>query len=41
MAPVAAPTWRVPLADVVVSEGDLAAVAEVYRSGWLAGPAYE
>ena len=39
MAPVAAPTWRVPLADVVVSEGDLAAVAEVYRSGWLSqGP---
>jgi dTDP-4-amino-4,6-dideoxygalactose transaminase len=39
MAPVAAPTWRVPLADVVVSEGDLAAVADVYRSGWLSqGP---
>jgi dTDP-4-amino-4,6-dideoxygalactose transaminase len=39
MAPVTAPTWRVPLADVVMSEGDLAAVADVYRSGWLSqGP---
>jgi dTDP-4-amino-4,6-dideoxygalactose transaminase len=39
MAPVTTPTWRVPLADVVVSEGDLAAVADVYRSGWLSqGP---
>jgi dTDP-4-amino-4,6-dideoxygalactose transaminase len=34
--------WRVPLADVVVSEGDIAAVAEVYRSGWLSmGPQTE
>jgi dTDP-4-amino-4,6-dideoxygalactose transaminase len=39
MARVEAPPWRVPLADVVVSEEDLAAVADVYRSGWLSqGP---
>src|SRR5882762_8258931 len=39
MAVVAAPTWRVPLADVVVSEDDLAAVTDAYRSGWLSqGP---
>ena len=31
--------WRVPLADVVVTEDDIAAVADVYRSGWLSqGP---
>ena len=31
--------WRVPLADVVITEADIAAVAEVYRSGWLSqGP---
>jgi dTDP-4-amino-4,6-dideoxygalactose transaminase len=31
--------WQVPLADVVVPEDDVAAVAEVYRSGWLSmGP---
>jgi dTDP-4-amino-4,6-dideoxygalactose transaminase len=31
--------WRVPLADVVVSEEDIAALAETYRSGWLSmGP---
>jgi dTDP-4-amino-4,6-dideoxygalactose transaminase len=31
--------WRVPLADVVVPEADIAAVADVYRSGWLSmGP---
>jgi len=35
MARVEALPWRVPLADVVVSEEDLAAVADVYRSGWL------
>jgi dTDP-4-amino-4,6-dideoxygalactose transaminase len=36
---VQAPPWRVPLADVVVSEDDLAAVADAYRSGWLSqGP---
>jgi dTDP-4-amino-4,6-dideoxygalactose transaminase len=39
MAAVQAPAWRVPLADVVVSEDDLAAVADAYRSGWLSqGP---
>ena len=33
------PDWQVPLADVVVPEEDIAAVAEVYRSGWLSmGP---
>ena len=33
------PTWKVPLADVVVSDDDIAAVAETYRSGWLSmGP---
>jgi dTDP-4-amino-4,6-dideoxygalactose transaminase len=33
------PAWTVPLADVVVSEEDIAAVADVYRSGWLSmGP---
>jgi dTDP-4-amino-4,6-dideoxygalactose transaminase len=31
--------WNVPLADVHVSEADIAAVAETYRSGWLSmGP---
>jgi dTDP-4-amino-4,6-dideoxygalactose transaminase len=31
--------WRVPLSDVIVPEDDIAAVAEVYRSGWLSlGP---
>jgi dTDP-4-amino-4,6-dideoxygalactose transaminase len=34
--------WRVPLADVVVPEGDIDAVADVYRSGWLSmGPQTE
>jgi dTDP-4-amino-4,6-dideoxygalactose transaminase len=34
--------WIVPLADVVVSEDDIAAVADVYRSGWLSmGPQTE
>jgi dTDP-4-amino-4,6-dideoxygalactose transaminase len=34
--------WTVPLADVVVSEEDIAAVADVYRSGWLSmGPETE
>ena len=33
------PAWQVPLADVVVSEDEIAVVAEVYRSGWLSmGP---
>lgn len=32
-------SWKVPLADVVVSEDDIDAVAETYRSGWLSmGP---
>src|SRR3989441_1744343 len=31
--------WSVPLADVTVDEADIAAVADVYRSGWLSmGP---
>lgn len=34
--------WIVPLADVVVPEDDIAAVADVYRSGWLSmGPRTE
>jgi dTDP-4-amino-4,6-dideoxygalactose transaminase len=34
--------WQVPLADVTVSEADIATVAEVYRSGWLSmGPRTE
>lgn len=34
--------WRVPLADVVVPEDDIAAVADTYRSGWLSmGPRTE
>ena len=33
------PTWKVPLADVVVTEPDIDAVAATYRSGWLSmGP---
>jgi dTDP-4-amino-4,6-dideoxygalactose transaminase len=36
------PDWSVPLADVVVPEDDIDAVAEVYRSGWLSmGPQTE
>lgn len=35
-------TWRVPLADVVVSEDEIAVVCDVYRSGWLCmGPRTE
>jgi dTDP-4-amino-4,6-dideoxygalactose transaminase len=34
--------WQVPLADVRVSEADIEAVAETYRSGWLSmGPETE
>jgi dTDP-4-amino-4,6-dideoxygalactose transaminase len=34
--------WSVPLADVAVPEDDIAAVADVYRSGWLSmGPETE
>jgi dTDP-4-amino-4,6-dideoxygalactose transaminase len=34
--------WAVPLADVVVPEDDIAAVADTYRSGWLTmGPQTE
>lgn len=34
--------WQVPLADVVVDDGDLAAVIDTYRSGWLSmGPRIE
>jgi dTDP-4-amino-4,6-dideoxygalactose transaminase len=33
------PAWKVPLADVVVTDDDLAAVVDTYRSGWLSmGP---
>jgi dTDP-4-amino-4,6-dideoxygalactose transaminase len=36
------PDWKVPLADVVISEDDIDAVSEVYRSGWLSmGPQTE
>ena len=36
------PEWTVPLADVVVGEEDISAVADVYRSGWLSmGPQTE
>src|SRR5437763_16425976 len=34
--------WSVPLADVTLDEADIAAVADVYRSGWLTmGPRTE
>jgi len=34
--------WKVPLADVLVAEDDIAAVAATYRSGWLSmGPRTE
>jgi dTDP-4-amino-4,6-dideoxygalactose transaminase len=34
--------WEVPLADVVVTEADIEAVVETYRSGWLSmGPRTE
>jgi dTDP-4-amino-4,6-dideoxygalactose transaminase len=34
--------WDVPLADVVITEDDIAVVADVYRSGWLSmGPRTE
>ncbi len=33
------PEWRVPLADVEISEDEIAAVSDTYRSGWLSmGP---
>jgi dTDP-4-amino-4,6-dideoxygalactose transaminase len=36
------PEWQVPLADVEISEGEIAAVAETYQSGWLSmGPRTE
>jgi dTDP-4-amino-4,6-dideoxygalactose transaminase len=32
-------SWKVPLSDVVVTDEDIAVVADVYRSGWLSlGP---
>src|SRR4051794_16662082 len=35
-------SWRVPLADVIVTDGDIAAVVETYRNGWLSmGPRTE
>jgi dTDP-4-amino-4,6-dideoxygalactose transaminase len=34
--------WRVPLADVLVTDEDIAAVVETYRTGWLSmGPRTE
>jgi dTDP-4-amino-4,6-dideoxygalactose transaminase len=34
--------WRVPLSDLEVTDGDLAAVVDTYRSGWLTmGPETE
>ncbi|MDP8909515.1 MAG: aminotransferase class I/II-fold pyridoxal phosphate-dependent enzyme, partial [Chloroflexota bacterium] len=34
--------WSVPLADVIVDEGDLEAIVATYRSGWLSmGPRIE
>ena len=34
--------WSVPLSDLVVSEDDIAVIAEIYRSGWLSmGPETE
>src|SRR5437763_15870552 len=34
--------WIVPLSYLVLSEGDMAAVADAYRSGWLSmGPQTE
>jgi dTDP-4-amino-4,6-dideoxygalactose transaminase len=39
MATTPTTRWAVPLADVRVSEEDIAAVADTYRSGWLSqGP---
>ena len=35
MARATTQRWRVPLADVVMDEADIDAVASVYRSGWL------
>jgi dTDP-4-amino-4,6-dideoxygalactose transaminase len=36
------PDWKVPLADVLVTEADIEAVVETYRSGWLSmGPRTE
>jgi dTDP-4-amino-4,6-dideoxygalactose transaminase len=35
-------SWRVPLADVEISEAEIAAVTDTYRSGWLSmGPRTE
>ena len=32
-------SWTVPLSDVIVTEDEIATVADVYRSGWLSlGP---
>ncbi|HEY1480712.1 MAG TPA: DegT/DnrJ/EryC1/StrS family aminotransferase [Gaiellales bacterium] len=39
MSAVSKAPWKVPLADVQVTEDDIEAVAETYRSGWLSqGP---
>lgn len=35
MATASIPRWKVPLADVVISESEIEAIGDVYRSGWL------
>jgi dTDP-4-amino-4,6-dideoxygalactose transaminase len=36
------PRWKVPLADVEITDGDMSAVLDTYRSGWLSmGPETE
>ena len=35
MTAVSTPLWTVPLADVLVSDDEIADVSAVYRSGWL------
>jgi dTDP-4-amino-4,6-dideoxygalactose transaminase len=36
------PEWRVPLSDVVYEDGEIEAVADTYRSGWISmGPRTE
>ena len=36
------PEWKVPLADVEISEAEIEAVSDTYRSGWLSmGPRTE
>jgi dTDP-4-amino-4,6-dideoxygalactose transaminase len=36
------PEWKVPLSDLTITDGDLAVLTDVYRSGWLSmGPRTE